>query len=97
MAVELLHDFLTGRDRQLHLISHSTSRLVGLMYGRRYPHKVSSLGLLAIGWPYAINLQAHYYTYISAFYVSRKRFESNGWQYAGIAKSKYKSKIYIIF
>jgi len=43
------------------------------MYGRRYPHKVSSLGLLAIGWPYAINLHAHYYTYLSAFFWSRKQ------------------------
>ena len=50
MAVELLHDFLTWRVRPLHLISHSTSGLVGLMYARRYPHKVSSLGLLAVGW-----------------------------------------------
>ena len=37
------------------------------MYARRYPHKVSSLGLLAVGWLYAINLQADYYTYLSAF------------------------------
>ena len=59
-AVELLHDFLTWRDRPLHLISHSTSGLVGLMYARRYPHKVSSLGLLAVGWLYAINWQAHF-------------------------------------
>jgi pimeloyl-ACP methyl ester carboxylesterase len=73
MAVELLHDFFTWRDRPLPIISHSTSGLVGLMYGRRYPHKVSSLGLLAIGWPYAINLQAHYYTYLSAFFGSRKQ------------------------
>ena len=73
MDVELLHEFLTGRDRQLHLISHSTSRLVGLMYGRGYPHKVSSLGLLAVGWPYAINLQAHYYTHLSAFSWIRKQ------------------------
>jgi pimeloyl-ACP methyl ester carboxylesterase len=65
MAVELLHDFLTWRDRPLHLINHSTSGLVGLMYARRYPHKVSSLGLLAVGWLYAINLQAHYYTHLS--------------------------------
>ena len=50
MAVELWHDFLTWRDRPIHLISHSTSGLVGLMYARRYPHKVSSLGLLAVGW-----------------------------------------------
>ena len=72
-AVELLHDFLTSRDRPLHLISHSISGLVGLMYGRPYPHQVSSLGLLAIGWPYAINLQAHYSTYLSAFFWSRKQ------------------------
>ena len=65
MAVEVLHDFLTWRDRPLHLINHSTSGLVGLMYARRYPHKVSSLGLLAVGWLYAINLQAHYYTPLS--------------------------------
>jgi pimeloyl-ACP methyl ester carboxylesterase len=98
MAVKLLHDFLTWRDRPLHLISHSTSGLVGLMYARRYPHKVSSLGLLAVGWLYAINLQAHYYTHLSAFpWSSQTSFESNGWRYAGIEKSKYKSKIYIIF
>jgi len=67
MGVKLLHNFLTWRDRPLHLISHSTSRLVGWMYARRYPHKVSSLGLLAVGWWYAINLQADYYTHLSAF------------------------------
>jgi len=44
------------------LIAYSTSGLVGLMYARHYPHKVSSLGLLAVGLPYAINLQAHYYS-----------------------------------
>ena len=60
MAVELWHNFLTGRDRPLHLISRSTSGLVGLMYGRQYPHKVSSLGILAVSWLYAINLQANY-------------------------------------
>ena len=43
------------------------------MYARRYPHKVSSLGLLAVGWLYAINLQAHYYTHFLAFSWSRKQ------------------------
>jgi hypothetical protein len=43
------------------------------MYARRYPHKVTSLGLLAVGWLYAINLQAHYYTHLSAFPWSRKQ------------------------
>lgn len=32
MAAEFLHDFLTLRDRPIHLIGHSTSGLVGLMY-----------------------------------------------------------------
>lgn len=73
MAVELLHEFLTLRDRPIHIIGHSTSGLVGLMYARRYPHKVSSLGLLAVGLPSAINWQAHYYTYLSAFPWSRKQ------------------------
>ena len=67
MAVELWHDFLTWRDRPLHLISRSTSGLVGLMYARQYPHKVRSLGILAVSWLYAINLQANYYTHLSAF------------------------------
>ncbi|TAG68484.1 MAG: alpha/beta hydrolase [Oscillatoriales cyanobacterium] len=73
MAVELLHDFLTMRDRPIHLLGHSTSGLVGLMYARRYPHKVSSLGLLGVGVPSAINWQAHYYTHLSAFPWSGKQ------------------------
>jgi pimeloyl-ACP methyl ester carboxylesterase len=73
MAVKLLHDFLTWRDRPIHLISHSTSGLVGLISARRYPHKVSSLRLLAVGWLYAINLQTYYYTHLSAFPWSRKQ------------------------
>lgn len=43
------------------------------MYARRYPHKVSSLGLLAVGCLYAINLQANYHTHLSAFPWSRKQ------------------------
>ena len=73
MAVELLHDFLTMRDRPIHLIGHSTSGLIGLMYARRYPHKVSSLTLLAVGLPSAINWQAHYYKYLAAFPWNRQQ------------------------
>ena len=43
------------------------------MYARRYPHKVSYLRLLAVGWLYAINLQTYYYTHLSAFPWSRKQ------------------------
>ncbi len=72
-AVELLHHYLRSRDRPIHLIGHSTSGLIGLIYARRYPHKVSSLGLLAVGLPSAINWQAHYYTHLAAFPGSRKQ------------------------
>ncbi len=73
VAVELLHHYLKFRDRPIHLIGHSTSGLIGLMYARRYPHKVSSLGLLAVGLPSNINWQAHYYTHLSAFSWSREQ------------------------
>jgi pimeloyl-ACP methyl ester carboxylesterase len=73
VAVELLHHYLKFRDRPIHLIGHSTSGLIGLMYARRYPHKVSSLGLLAVGLPSTINWQAHYYTHLSAFTWTREQ------------------------
>ncbi len=73
VAVELLHHYLKFRDRPIHLIGHSTSGLIGLMYARRYPEKVSSLGLLAVGLPSNINWQAHYYTHLSAFSWSREQ------------------------
>jgi pimeloyl-ACP methyl ester carboxylesterase len=72
-AVELLHDYLKQRDRPIHLIGHSTSGLIGLIYARRYPQKVSSLTLLAVGLPSAINWQAHYYTHLAAFPWTRKQ------------------------
>ncbi len=55
------------------LIAYSTSGLVGLMYARRYPHKVSYLGLLAVGLPSAINWQANYYTHLSALPWTREQ------------------------
>ena len=73
VAVDLLHHYLKFRDRPIHLIGHSTSGLIGLMYARRYPQKVSSLGLLAVGLPSNINWQAHYYTHLSAFTWSREQ------------------------
>jgi hypothetical protein len=54
------------------LIAYSTSGLAGLMYARHSPHKVSSLGLLAVGLPSAINWQANYYTHLSAFPWTRE-------------------------
>lgn len=61
-ALVLLHDYLKQCDRPIHLIGHSTSGLLGLLYARRYPNRVRSLTLLSVGVHPAIDWQAHYYT-----------------------------------
>ncbi|MES1023029.1 alpha/beta hydrolase [Gloeocapsa sp. BRSZ] len=63
VALELLHDYLQSCDRPVHLIGHSTSGLLGLLYARRYPDKVKSLTLLAVGADPALDWQAHYYNH----------------------------------
>ncbi|MCU0542417.1 MAG: alpha/beta hydrolase [Oscillatoriaceae cyanobacterium Prado104] len=72
-AVELLHEYLQQHDRPIHLVGHSTSGLIGLIYARRYPQKVRSLTLLAVGLPSTINWQAHYYTHLAAFPWNRQQ------------------------
>ncbi len=60
-AIALLHDYLEACNRSFHLVGHGTSGLLGLLYARRYPDRVKSLSLLAVGaWP-AVDWQAHYY------------------------------------
>lgn len=73
VALTLLHDYLKGCDRPMHLIGHSTGGLVGLLYARRYPHRVKSLTLLAVGGNPAVDWKAHYYTQLSLLPCSRTR------------------------
>ncbi len=61
IAVTLLHDYLKSIDRPIHLIGHSTSGLIGLLYARKYPERVKSLTLLSVGFYPTIDWQAHYY------------------------------------
>jgi pimeloyl-ACP methyl ester carboxylesterase len=61
VALVLLHDYLKTCDRPLHLIGHSTSGLLGLLYARRYPERVQSLTLLSVGVNPSVDWQAHYY------------------------------------
>jgi pimeloyl-ACP methyl ester carboxylesterase len=63
VAGELLHDYLLALDRPVHLIGHSTSGLLGLLYARQYPEKVKSLTLLGVGVHPGIDWQAHYYVH----------------------------------
>ncbi len=60
-ALVLLHDYLKGRSQPVNLIGHGTGGLLGLLYARKYPHRVKSLTLLGVGSPPAIDWQTHYY------------------------------------
>ena len=73
VAVTLLHDYLKGSDRPLHLIGHSTGGLVGLLYARQFPQRVKSLTLLSVGVNPAIDWKAHYYTQLELVPCSRTR------------------------
>jgi pimeloyl-ACP methyl ester carboxylesterase len=70
VALELLHEY--ARDRPLHLLGHSTSGLLGLLYARRYPAQVKSLTLLSVGIHPAIDWQSHYYVLLKLLPCSRQ-------------------------
>ena len=61
IALVLLHDYLKSLSQPIHLIGHSTGGLLGLLYARKYPHKVKSLTLLGVGFYPAVDWQCHYY------------------------------------
>ena len=71
-ALALLHDYLQQCDRPIHLLGHSTSGLLGLLYTRRYPERVKSLTLLSVGVYPAIDWQAHYYIQLQLLPCSRE-------------------------
>jgi len=68
-VVASLHEYLQAKAsvevgeslRQVHLVGHGVSGVVGLLYARRYPQYVASLTLLSVGASPAVNWQAHYY------------------------------------
>ena len=61
IALVLLHDYLKSLSYPVNLIGHSTGGLLGLLYARKYPHKVKSLTLLGVGFNPAVDWQCHYY------------------------------------
>lgn len=70
-ALTLLHDYLQDGDRPIHLIGHSTSGLLGLLYARRHPERVKSLTLLSVGVHPTVDWQAHYYVTLERLNCSR--------------------------
>ncbi len=72
VAIDFLHEYLCTLDRPVRLIGHSTGGLLGLLYARRYPERVNSLSLLAVGCHPAIDWQCHYYAQRQLFPCSRQ-------------------------
>ncbi|MCL2937286.1 MAG: alpha/beta hydrolase [Trichodesmium sp. MAG_R02] len=77
IAVTLLHDYLKSINRPIHLIGHSTSGLVGLIYARKYPERVKSLTLLSVGVYPTVDWQAHYYVHRHLLPCSRETILRN--------------------
>ena len=71
VAILRLDNYLQSNNQPVHLIGHSTAGLLGLLYTRRYPEKVKSLTLLAVGADAAIDWQAHYYSH--RLFLSRQK------------------------
>ena len=61
IALTLLHDYLKSKPKAVDLIGHGTGGLLGLLYARKYPHRVKSLTLLGVGSAPSIDWQSHYY------------------------------------
>ncbi len=61
VAFVLLHDYLKQLDRPVHLIGHSISGWLGMIYAQRHPERVKSLTLLSVGANLATDWQSHYY------------------------------------
>ncbi|MEO0946878.1 MAG: alpha/beta hydrolase [Cyanobacteria bacterium J06641_5] len=73
VAVTLLHDYIKGLDRPIHLLGHGTAGLLGLMFAQQFPTRVRSLSLLSVGVNPAMDWQAHYYTLLETLPCSRER------------------------
>lgn len=61
IALTLLHDYLKSKSEPVNLIGHGVGGLLGLLYARKYSHRVKSLTLLGVGSAPSIDWQAHYY------------------------------------
>jgi pimeloyl-ACP methyl ester carboxylesterase len=73
VAVTLLHDYLQGHNRPVHLLGHGTGGLVGLLYARQHPQRVKSLTLLSVGVNPMVDWQAHYYTQLERLPCMRQQ------------------------
>jgi pimeloyl-ACP methyl ester carboxylesterase len=76
VAQILLYDYLKYSSQPVHLIGHSTGGLLGLLFARKYPERVKSLTLLAVGVHPAVDWQSHYYTMRQLLPINREKLLS---------------------
>jgi len=60
-AIALLDDYVRSLARPIHLLGHSTSGILALLYARQYPERVQSLTLLSVGAEPEVSWHSHYY------------------------------------
>jgi len=70
-GLNLMTQYLAQFDEPVHLIGHSTSGLLALLYARQCPEKVKSLSLLSVGVYPALDWQAYYYNQFDSLRYSR--------------------------
>jgi pimeloyl-ACP methyl ester carboxylesterase len=70
-AIQLLHEYLQGSDRPVHLIGHGIGGTIALGYARLYPAQVSSLVLLSVAVQPAITWHSYYYTQLRSLPSNR--------------------------
>ncbi|MEM9818684.1 MAG: alpha/beta hydrolase [Cyanobacteria bacterium P01_D01_bin.6] len=70
-AIALLHDYMQGLSRPIHLLGHSLSGILALMYARQYPEYVQSLTLLSVGAEPQVSWHSHYYVLRNLLHCDR--------------------------
>ncbi|MBU7581400.1 MAG: alpha/beta hydrolase [Nostoc sp. TH1S01] len=76
-AVDLLDEFLSECAYPINLAGHGAGGAIALTYARRYPEKVRSLILLAVGFQPANTWHVHYYLQRHLFPISREQVLAN--------------------
>jgi len=70
-AIALLHEYMQGLSKPIHLMGHSLSGIVALMYTRQFPEQVQSLTLLSVGAEPEVSWHRHYYALRTLLHCDR--------------------------
>jgi pimeloyl-ACP methyl ester carboxylesterase len=70
-AIALLHEYMQGLSQPIHLVGHSLSGIVALLYARQFPEQVQSLTLLSVGAEPEVSWHRHYYVLRTLLHCDR--------------------------